>query len=279
MKQMFLALSRAWFWPLMAFFLALPVRAEPLDDLAEALRLPEVVGVLCEEGLVYGDELQTELLSGRGGPRWQAEVTRIYDPERLTALMMDRLGDELEGADLAPLIAYFARLGGQRVTDLEIAARRALLDPDTEEAARAALIDLMDAEAPLLAQVDRFIAAGDLIEMNVIGGLNANYEFLMALTQQGAGVIGSMTEDEVLALVWGQEGEIREEVEQWLRAFLAMAYEPLQPAEMEAYIALAESPEGRRLNHAIFVAFDVMFRQVSRELGAAAARMLREQDI
>ncbi|MFN6953040.1 MAG: hypothetical protein ACK4NE_10675, partial [Albidovulum sp.] len=60
---------------------------------------------------------------------------------------------------------------------------------------------------------------------------------------------------------------------------LALAYGPLTDEDLRAYLDYSRSPEGKRLNTALFAAFDAVFEPISRELGRAAGRQLLGQDI
>ena len=86
-------------------------------------------------------------------------------------------------------------------------------------------------------------------------------------------------EGEMLAEVWGQEDQVRADTEAWLFPFLALAYQPLSDAELKAYVAFSASPEGQRLNRALFAGFDAVFEAVSADLGRAAGLELRGRDI
>ena len=111
-----------------------------------------------------------------------------------------------------------------------------------------------------------------------MGALSANLAFYQGMAEGGA-FGGEMTEDQMLADVWGQEAEVRQQVADWLFPYLALAYGPLSDDELEAYIAYSESPAGQQLNTALFASFDGVFSPVSRALGLAVARELQGQDI
>lgn len=262
-------------------FLALPLRAEPearLDALIDVLALPEVLDIMRQEGLLYGDELQQDLLAGRGGAQWRATVERIYDGGRMQGIIRSGMAKELSASDLGPLIAFFGSDRGRRIVGLEVSARRALLDPSVDEASRQTLEQMLLDEDPRIALLDRFIQSNDLLDSNVVGALNANYAFYLGLVDGGAFPF-DISEEQVLTEVWSQEGDIRVETEEWLRSYLAMAYAPLPDSDIEAYIAISETAEGQALNRALFEAFDVAFRLISRELGLAAAQMIAGEDI
>jgi hypothetical protein len=88
-----------------------------------------------------------------------------------------------------------------------------------------------------------------------------------------------MTEEDMLADVWGREGEVRGSTREWLYSYFALAYQPLDDAELAAYTAFWESPAGKRANAALFAAFDQVFSDISRELGRAAAVQMQGDDI
>ena len=79
--------------------------------------------------------------------------------------------------------------------------------------------------------------------------------------------------------LWAQEDQVRQETEDWLWPYLALAYQPLSDEEMQAYQVFSEAPEGRALNAALFAAFDASFVRISGELGRAVALMVQGQDI
>lgn len=247
-------------------------------ELAEALRISEVLGIMQTEGVAYGEEVGDALLGERAGRSWSATVEEIYDEARMSALFFDRFEAELSQSALAPLIDYFEGDSGARIIALEVSARRALLDDEVDEAARLRLEDLRADDDPLLDQIAGFVRANDLLEENVAGALNSTFGFYMGLIESGAPGF-DMSEREVLAEVWAQEDEIRADLDEWLYSFLALAYHPLDRAELDEYIDLSRSEAGRALNSALFAAFHEMFETLSHELGREAGRVLAARDI
>ena len=184
--------------------------------------------------------------------------------------MLDTLGlkaDEgvLVGSDQKTHGALIAAIAKHRVWSREAAAKAAVADMEAEG-------------SPRLDALRRFAAANDLVEMNVMGALNANLAFYKGLSAGGA--FGSaMTEEDMLADVWGQEADVRAETEEWLWSYLSLAYQPLSDEELQAYHDFSETPEGQKLNAAVFAAFDVSFVRISEDLGRAAARAMQGEDI
>jgi hypothetical protein len=257
-----------------------PAAQADVPALAGALRLEDLFAVLRDEGLAYGTKLETQMFPGGGGPRWQAEVGAIYDSTRLRsgfdAVLQRELGQD--PAVLAEIMGFFTSDLGRRVVGLEIDARRAFLDEAQEDAARVAAETRAANRDPKVKILDRFIAAGDLVEMNVAGGLSGNLAFLTGMAETGAP--GSvLPQEELMSQVWAQEEQIRSDTSSWLQAYLGLAYDPLTEAELTAYAEFMESPAGQRLNAALFAAFDEVFRAVSYQLGRAAGTAMLGRDI
>ncbi len=251
-----------------------------LPTLAETLAIGEVIAIMREEGIDYGRSLEAEMFPGRGGADWQRIVALIYDETTMRRRFDEAFGQAMAGdeATLAAALAFFGDARGQHFIRLEIDARRALLDDAVEDAAKARVDEMIAARDPRLQLIRRFVEANDLIEANVAGALNANLAFYRGMVEVGA--FGEETaEADMLADVWGQEEQIRAETEGWLMPYLTLAYGPASDADLEAYIAFSQSPEGQRLNRALFAAFDAVFGKVSQDLGRAAARQMLGQDI
>ena len=258
---------------------AVPVSAETAG-LAQALRLDDLFAVLRDEGMASGARIEADMFPSAGGASWTTALNTIYNLPALRS-GFDRMLDTELGRDpvaLAEIEAFFASDLGMRVVGLEIAARRAFLDPAAEDAARVAADKHRTSRDARAGQIDRFIAAGGLLEMNVAGALTGNLSFLSGLNDSGANGPG-LPLDELAQSVWGQEDQVREDTSVWIHAYLGLAYEPLTDAELETYIAFWESPAGQRLNAAIFVAFDGVFSQVSYDLGRAAGLAMLGRDI
>lgn len=250
------------------------------EALSQVLRLSEVIDILRIEGLEHGTEIGETMLGPRAGTAWQREVDRIYGAERMARLMGESFEAALPGSDEAidTIVAFFESPRGQTLIGLEISARRAMLDDAVEEAARETLAEMRAAADDRLAMIERFADANALVEENVAGGLNASFAFYMGLIEADTPGM-AMSESDVLAEVWAQEAEIREDIEGWLFAFLALAYQPVPDDDLEAYIAFSRTPEGQALNVALFAGFNAMFEAISRDLGLAAGRMLQGEDL
>ncbi len=252
------------------------VRAEA-ERLFDVLRLDEVIAQMRTEGLDYADDLHADLFAGRVTAAWRDAVSHIYDTGAMEAAVRRDFLAAIGDTDTAGLAAFFAGQPGARILQLELDARRALADEEIEAAAKARAGRMSAAGDPMMDRIEAFISANDLVERNVAGAMNASLAFATALGDSAPGT--PMADRDVLSEVWAQEPEIREDTESWVRGFLTVAYGPLRPGELDDYIALSRTPEGRALNTALFAAFDALYIDISARLGDTAGRFLQSEEI
>lgn len=261
---------------------AVPAEVAPdrLAALSETLLMREVFAVMAEEGKAYGASIEEQMFPGRGGAAWAARVQLLYDPAVLMPVFTEAFDAALaeDPETVAAAEAFFGTPRGQEILKLEVEARRAILDIAVEEAAQVEAERMKAERDPKLRLVRELIEAGDLIEMNVAGAMSANLAFFEGMA--ATGVPGMPADREsMMAEVWGQEESIRAETANWLVPFLALAYQPLPEGDLKDYVAFSASPEGKRLNAALFAGFDAVSRRVSFELGRAAAQAMTGNDI
>jgi hypothetical protein len=244
-----------------------------------AMQIGPMLEVMHEEGIAYGDDLAADMLGGQSD-RWSAIVARIYDKDAMEAAFTARFAQELAAIpdDLANIEEFFASETGQKIVTLEIEARRAMLDEAVEDAAKVLMQDMVAEQDARLEMLQAFVEAGDLEEQNVVGAMNANFAFMQGMAQAG-GPAAQLTEEDMLADVWGREAEVRASTREWLYSYFALAYQPLEDRELQDYTAFWESDAGQKANAAVFAAFDQVFTDISRELGRAAAVQMQGDDI
>ncbi|MEJ6398906.1 hypothetical protein [Yoonia sp. 208BN28-4] len=252
---------------------ALPAQTDRASELFDVLELGTVLEIMRDEGLGYGQELGEEMFPERVNADWTALVARIYDLDTMIGEVERDFTQSLEGDDVDAMIAFFNEKPGSNFVDLEISARRALMDDAVEEASQDAAAIAMADETDRYRLVQDFVEANSLVDSNVVGALNANYAFYTGLIDGGA-LGGDLTEDQILSDVWGQEPEIRQNTTEWIYSFLLMAYEPMSDEDLQAYIAFSQTPAGQQLNEALFEGFDDVFEEISRALGLAASQFM-----
>lgn len=260
-----------------------PLRAQAADEarvdtLFDALGMPQIIDVMREEGLSYGETLAVEMLPGGPSDEWNRAVSAIYDVEMMQQDVRRAFGGAIEGADIDAILAFFTSAQGEQIVALEVSARRALLDEAIEEASRENAVIAMTDETPRYLLIRDFVTANDLIEANVVGSLNSSYAFYMGLIDGGAMPAG-VTPEIALQDVWAQEPQVRRDTIEWLYSFLLMAYQPLSDADLEAYVAFSQTEAGQDLTNALFGAFNGMFDDISRSLGLASSRFMIIQEL
>ena len=256
------------------------VSAERIRALVDLMQVDKMLDVMRQEGLDYGKTLNDDMMGGSAGADWQAKLEGVYDVDALRSgieATMLRVYSE-EPSMLGDVEEFFGSALGQKILNLEVEARRAMLDDATKDAAELASQQMMGDNDPRMDLLRRFAEVNDLLEMNVAGAMTSNLAFYKGLASEGA-FGNELTEDQMLSDVWNQEPQVRGDSEKWLFTFMTLAYQPLTDADVEAYIAFSESPAGQQLNAAVFAAFDETFRQVSFELGRAAAQQMQGNDI
>ncbi len=255
---------------------AWPVWAESADDLLDALGVEEIVSVMRTEGLDYGEELARDMLPGGSSSTWSSDVSSIYDTDTMYETVRREFTASLGDRDIGPLLDYFASEDWQRIVALELEARQTMLDDDAEEAARAMFRDIDGTGDERLDQLETLVDANDLVEANVAGALNASFNFYSGLIEGGA---LEMSESEILADVWAQEEETRQDTREWLYGYLLLAYGPLSDDVLDEYIKLSASEAGKAMNRALFVGFNTMYDDISLQLGLASARQMQAQEL
>ncbi|MBE9635804.1 DUF2059 domain-containing protein [Salipiger mangrovisoli] len=256
--------------------MALPVQAGPAEDLLEALKIDEIIEIMREEGRGYSTDMAQDLLPAGQTAGWQRSVDRLYAPDAMAEVVRARFLESFGDTDAAPLLDYFTSPEGQKVVTLEIEARREMISESVEAAAREAWRERSVAGEPRLDQLDRFVAANDLLETNVVGALNASFQFYLGLVD-GGGL--EMTEPEIVEEVWMQEEATRVDTGEWLYSYLLLAYQPLSDQALDDYIDISQTPEGKAMNQALFAGFNHMYEEISYGLGLAAAHEMLGQEL
>ena len=240
--------------------------------LVDVLKMPEVAQILREEGLDNAQELDSDMLEGRGGAGWQLQIDAIYDTGRMVETVRRALEIELQGPDHQPAleatIAFFASDLGTKIITLENSARAAIMDESIEEVARARFAELEDTDDARLALITQIVESGDMVNRNVTAAMNSNYQFLRGLAD-GHGT--DTSDEDILAQVAADIDEITSDTVSWLYGYLLLAYHPLSDAELQAYLEYSQTDAGQALNRGLFDGFGKAYEDISYALGRAVA--------
>lgn len=262
--------------------LALGAAASPPDTQAgrigEVLRLPELLQVMAEEAVADavppggGDPAD-----GRQGA-WLDSIARIYAPDRLMGMVETELARALARRDpqlIESALPFYESPAGRRLIALELSARRALLDADLAQAADDALHRAEVQRLPRLDRIDHLMEVTDIVEMNVVGGLNGYLEASrgFAAATGRADMLPGLTDE-----AWRQEETMRLDTCHWMRGLLLLAYAPLDDDDLEELIAFAQTPGAMALSASLHDAFQVVFQRVAFETGmVSGARFAGER--
>lgn len=231
-----------------------------LTQLIDLLNLDAYVEISRSEGLQDAPGLAQDFLGQTPDPVMEAQLRAVYDTARMRETVRAALEASLGAAQIDAALRFVGSETGQTIAALELAARRAMSDPAVEEAARDAWARAPEEHPALAARIGEVIAVSDLVERNVTGALNSNLRFLQGLVD-GGGTDVPMAD--LLASVRAQEEAIRAETEDWLGAYLLLAFQPLEDAELQSYIRFYGTAPGRALNAAMFGAFNQMYDALS----------------
>ncbi len=263
---------------LLTMAISMPAKAASdaeINTLFEAMRISELMGILRQEGIEQSSDLSDSMFPDRAAA-WSLVVSGIYDIPSLNKAFRDAFGAELANDDVSELIDFYTSEQGVRIVEQELSARTTLIDPIAEEAAIIAFADMVTGDPDRVERIEAFVAANDLVELNVMGGLNSSLAFYNGLADGDA---FEMTQEEILSTVWGQEEEIRANSYEWLTAYLGLAFHLLDDADVDAYVDMSESEAGADLNRALFAGYDTIFSSISYAIGTAAAQFAMGEDI
>lgn len=248
------------------------------QELGRSLQISELVAHIRQEGLDSAETLAADF--GIERPRALLDqFEHLFDQAAMEQLLLAELRRELQddGPVRMAAVQFFSSVLGQRVLAAEMAARSEIEDAAIK-AAVSARYDRMAKEDPeRRGLIDGMIRQGDLVEYNVTGGLNSNFAMMRGLAQTGA--LGDLPESEMLAMVWGDEQEIRDSTGEWLTLLMTQAYRDLSLDELQTYRDFMTSPEGRKLNSALFAGFDTMYRGLSEQQGRVLGQLMQGNDI
>lgn len=251
-------------------------RAADFQALMEALKIRETVEIMQDEGSVYGGDLARDMIPDVNEELWAGVIAHIYDGDKMYEVLEAGFETALADTDLAPLVAFYQRDNVADIVSLELSARAAFLDADTEAAAMQEHERQTQEDTRLVGQVATLMEDSDLVELNVTGALNSDLMFYNGLNEGGA---FDLSEEEILSDVWAGEQDLRVSSQEWLQAFLLVAYQPVEPDVLDEYAEFWRSEPGKDLNRAIFVAFDAMYEDLSYLLGLAIAEQMMIEDL
>lgn len=253
---------------------------QSVQQLWDLLHMIDILPIMQAEAEVQSQQIALTMF-GEPRPGYARQVSEIHDPARVAPMLLQGFSQAV--ADTPPdlvqaAIAYLETPFGQRVVQLEMDARRVLIDPDADEAARADFHRAWRNGAPRAAMIREMLDGADLVEPNVAAALNATLTFSRGFDIAGGNQV-PLNESQMMADIWAQEGEFRIETTDWLLGFMMYAYSPLSDDELRDYTAFSASPEGLALTRLLFSAFEPVIEMTSRQMGQAAAVQMQGRSL
>lgn len=235
-----------------------------VDRLVDAMGLPALVEVFAIEGQESAPNLNAQFLNGQGGDILAQTVRDLYDPARLEQELRAGMIATLDGDMAAQALLFFESDLGARIVDLEVQARRAMMDERLEEAAQSAPSANSDA-------ITGFLGARTLVERNTNTTITARTAFFegMAMTAPG------FDAPDIEAL----RDTVAAQTERWLRGYYALAHSPLSADDVAIYTAFWNTDVGQALDDALFDTFGDSYATLSFGLGQMVGRLLPQNDL
>lgn len=250
--------------------------AQSLSDaeFLDLIGIERLVGVMSLEGIADGQGLPEEAFGVLPGDGWGETLAEIYDADTMRAATEAAFMDAFEPRHRDEVEEFVASDAWQNAIDLEVAARMALLDPEVEEM----VFDNADRDSirdgTRARKIRRLIREAEMLDYNVESNLNSMLAFYLGLGDGGFGL--ELSEDDLYAMILSEQEGMEQDIQDWLFAVLMMAYDPLSNRHLDQQIAFWQTTEGAAFNAALFRAFDVLFSDLSYELGKAAAQVMNE---
>lgn len=251
--------------------------AQEIEKILDALQIEELLELIAEEELSFGEDLRADMLPEINAQRWERSLREQIRADAVRPIFVEAFAKALSAQEDLRAVTVMSRspVMGKAV-DLELKARRLLLDADIEAAA----IERADQarNLPRYKALAAYIESLDLVETNVAGSLNSNLVLYRELAQGGAFGF-EISDQEILSDVAAEADSLRADIEEWLTAYLFMAYHPLTEAEFSELVDLGESAEGRALYHAADRGYEAVFAYNSKVLARFIVARLVGEDL
>lgn len=245
---------------------ALPVKADSdANRLLDAMGVPGLLRAFAEDGRQAAQDLDAGFLGGQGGDVFAETVRRLHDPARLEPGLRASFASAIDPQVARQALVYFESDQGQRIAEVEVQAREAMVDDDVEAQVKAATSEADD-------RVLRLLSARNLVDRNTDISVAAQIAFFEGLV--AAGGLSDQAPD-----VDGRRGIISEDTRAWLTGYYMLVASVIEPNDLDTYIAFWETDVGRAVDEALYVAFEEAYVALSFGLGQAVGRLLPQNEL
>ena len=236
------------------------------DALFDAMGVPGLIAAFAEDGQETLAALNDGFLGGQGGDVFAETGQRLYDPARIEAELRAGFNDRLDPADAGQALVFFDSDQGRRIVQLEVEARRAMVDDALEETAKAAATGGDPGEDVL-----RLISVRDLVEVNADIAVDARIAFYDGVL---AAAPGLDTPD-----IEAERAIIAEETRAWITGYYMLVDSAVAENDLDTYAAFWETDVGQAVDAALAEAFQDSYVTLSYGLGQLVGRLLPQNDL
>ena len=234
------------------------------ERLFDAMGIPALVAAFAEDGRQTIPEIDAGFLGGQGGDVFFETAQRLYDPARIEAELRSSFIRRVDPQDARQALVFFDSAQGQRIVELEVQARQAIVDDAVEAAAKAA------SDSPG-AEVERLSSVRDLVEVNTDISVAARFAFYDGFH---AAAPSTDTPD-----VEGQRGTIAEETRAWITGYYMLVASAVEDDDLDIYAAFWETDVGQGVDAALSQAFEESYVALSYGLGQTVGRLMPQNDL
>jgi len=209
---------------------------------------------------------------------WVDAAAQVFDPDRMMTDIAADLSEGLGEDDIALLMDFYSGGLGARVTELEVAAQNPANSDRADAQGREILAQLIAAEDPRLDAYQRMSDALGAIDTGAATAMNLSFALLNGIASSGK-LPYELSEQQILAIVMGQQDQIRATIQQELFVSFAYTYRDLTDAELEDYTAFLTSDVGRSLYRMLNSATEMVLQDRAHAFGARFMELQSAQSL
>ncbi len=256
----------------------LAAKMAALEPLFQATRFRALVAQSAQSNIDSADDVARDMFGAVPVTDWHDQIAAIHDADVMAEKFLSNFAATFDMAHYDEALAFWTSDLGQTIIVTELSARKAFEDELLKQAAIDAYQEIAAARGPRQQAIERLVTANGFLDKNLQLKMNLSYVFISELAHNSDRFAGQGDED-LLRMIWQNEGDYRMEVTEWVYGFSALALQPLEVAEIDLYTDFGETEAGRSYMLALFAAYEMTYRDVTRAFAGVIARHLRGQDL
>jgi hypothetical protein len=204
-------------------------------------------------------------------------VSVAYAPERLRLATRKQLAVALTPDDTKQVLAWLSTKLGTRITQLEETANADPVKAQERLAGGSKFVDALP--PPRKTRIERFERAVEAVQTNLNVIVDTNIGIARGIALAMPGDAPAIDIDAVVAQIESQRPMLENTLRPQVIASLAMTYQPLSDADLDAYIEFLESPVGRKYVTGSSLALEKALSDAALELGRQMAKKSATQSL